>query len=252
MAAALRARLAERVATLPFRPGLRGGPGRRRSGQRRLCPQQGPGGQAAGIDSATIHLPADTSESAVLARLALLNIDPAVDGILVQLPLPPQIRPADGDRRHRPGQGRGRLPPAECRAAGLRQHGPGALHAEGRHAPAAGGRGHAGRRAGRGARPQPDRRPADGRSCCWRPMPRSPSRIPAPATCAAECRRAEILVAAVGRPSWCAATGSREGAVVIDVGINRTPRASWSATWPSPRRASAPAPSPRFRAGSGR
>ncbi|MGI4733508.1 MAG: bifunctional methylenetetrahydrofolate dehydrogenase/methenyltetrahydrofolate cyclohydrolase FolD [Janthinobacterium lividum] len=36
-------------------------------------------------------LPADTSEADLLALVDRLNADPAVDGILVQLPLPPQI-----------------------------------------------------------------------------------------------------------------------------------------------------------------
>ena len=39
----------------------------------------------------TIRLPADTSEEALITQVARLNADPAVDGILVQLPLPPQI-----------------------------------------------------------------------------------------------------------------------------------------------------------------
>jgi methylenetetrahydrofolate dehydrogenase (NADP+)/methenyltetrahydrofolate cyclohydrolase len=40
---------------------------------------------------------------------------------------------------------------------------------------------------------------------------------------AAVCRRADILVAAVGRPEMLGADHVREGAVVIDVGINRVP-----------------------------
>ncbi len=49
--------------------------------------------RAAGIAAETIFLPADTSEPALLARIAALNAAPEIDGILVQLPLPPQIRP---------------------------------------------------------------------------------------------------------------------------------------------------------------
>jgi methylenetetrahydrofolate dehydrogenase (NADP+)/methenyltetrahydrofolate cyclohydrolase len=37
------------------------------------------------------HLPDDTSEDALVALVKRLNADPAVSGILVQLPLPPQI-----------------------------------------------------------------------------------------------------------------------------------------------------------------
>jgi methylenetetrahydrofolate dehydrogenase (NADP+)/methenyltetrahydrofolate cyclohydrolase len=39
-------------------------------------------------------LPVDTSEADLLGLIAKLNADPAVNGILVQLPLPPQITPA--------------------------------------------------------------------------------------------------------------------------------------------------------------
>jgi methylenetetrahydrofolate dehydrogenase (NADP+)/methenyltetrahydrofolate cyclohydrolase len=40
------------------------------------------------------HLLASTSEQELLALVGALNADPAVNGILVQLPLPPQINPA--------------------------------------------------------------------------------------------------------------------------------------------------------------
>jgi methylenetetrahydrofolate dehydrogenase (NADP+) / methenyltetrahydrofolate cyclohydrolase len=40
------------------------------------------------------HLPAATGEAELLALVQALNADPAVTGILVQLPLPPQIDPA--------------------------------------------------------------------------------------------------------------------------------------------------------------
>ena len=45
----------------------------------------------AGMESFEHRLPADTSEADLLALVDTLNADPAVDGILVQLPLPPQI-----------------------------------------------------------------------------------------------------------------------------------------------------------------
>jgi methylenetetrahydrofolate dehydrogenase (NADP+) / methenyltetrahydrofolate cyclohydrolase len=47
----------------------------------------------AGLNSFEHRLPAATSESELLALVAQLNADPAVDGILVQLPLPKQIDP---------------------------------------------------------------------------------------------------------------------------------------------------------------
>jgi methylenetetrahydrofolate dehydrogenase (NADP+)/methenyltetrahydrofolate cyclohydrolase len=40
------------------------------------------------------HWPADTTEAELIALVEKLNADPAVQGILVQLPLPPQINPS--------------------------------------------------------------------------------------------------------------------------------------------------------------
>jgi len=53
--------------------------------KRRAC-------EEVGLHSIAHDLPATTSESGLLQRLQALNADPAIDGILVQLPLPPQIR----------------------------------------------------------------------------------------------------------------------------------------------------------------
>ena len=47
--------------------------------------------EEAGFHSQMIALPADTSESSLLARLAALNADASLHGILVQLPLPAHI-----------------------------------------------------------------------------------------------------------------------------------------------------------------
>ena len=44
-----------------------------------------------GIESRLIELPADTTEETLLGLIRALNADPAVDGVLVQLPLPEQI-----------------------------------------------------------------------------------------------------------------------------------------------------------------
>lgn len=44
-----------------------------------------------GIQNTTVHLPAETSEEALLEQIRLLNEDEGVDGILVQLPLPEHI-----------------------------------------------------------------------------------------------------------------------------------------------------------------
>ena len=51
--------------------------------------------QSVGIDARDIRLPAETSEEALLELLAELNADDAVDGILVQLPLPDHIEEAN-------------------------------------------------------------------------------------------------------------------------------------------------------------
>ena len=45
-----------------------------------------------GIHSELYHMPADTPEPELLARIDALNADPHVHGILVQLPLPPHIQ----------------------------------------------------------------------------------------------------------------------------------------------------------------
>jgi methylenetetrahydrofolate dehydrogenase (NADP+) / methenyltetrahydrofolate cyclohydrolase len=52
---------------------------------------KGKAAREAGIASFEHRLPAAAPEAELLALLARLNRDPAVDGILVQLPLPPQI-----------------------------------------------------------------------------------------------------------------------------------------------------------------
>ena len=54
---------------------------------------KGKASQEAGLNSFEHRLPAATSEAELLALVAQLNADPAVDGILVQLPLPKQIDP---------------------------------------------------------------------------------------------------------------------------------------------------------------
>jgi methylenetetrahydrofolate dehydrogenase (NADP+)/methenyltetrahydrofolate cyclohydrolase len=48
--------------------------------------------EKAGIRSIVHELPASTSETELIALIDSLNIDPLVDGILVQSPLPPQIK----------------------------------------------------------------------------------------------------------------------------------------------------------------
>src|SRR5476649_1593379 len=47
--------------------------------------------EEAGVLSQLHEFPADASEAEVLARVRQLNDDPRIDGVLVQLPLPPHI-----------------------------------------------------------------------------------------------------------------------------------------------------------------
>jgi methylenetetrahydrofolate dehydrogenase (NADP+)/methenyltetrahydrofolate cyclohydrolase len=55
-------------------------------GKRRAC-------ERIGMDSVERRLPASTDERSVIAVVEALNRDPEVDGILVQLPLPKDVRP---------------------------------------------------------------------------------------------------------------------------------------------------------------
>ncbi len=103
---------------------------RRRSGERGLRPQQGHARPArrgcTPRSTACRPTPPRPTCSRIVERL---NRDPAIHGILVQLPLPPQIDSARGARRGRAGQGRRRLPRRERRPPRARAEGDGALHA---------------------------------------------------------------------------------------------------------------------------
>ena len=71
----------------------------------------------AGIDSRDHRFPSDTPESDILELIAELNADDAVDGILVQLPLPEHMDEPAVLRVRGSGQGRRRLPRPERRAS---------------------------------------------------------------------------------------------------------------------------------------
>ncbi len=58
--------------------------------------------EEAGIHSVTIRLPAETTQEELLARVDALNSDPAIHGILVQMPLPRHIDSEVIIRRIRP------------------------------------------------------------------------------------------------------------------------------------------------------
>ena len=174
----------------------------------------------AGLDARTVRLPAGVTQAALLAVVAGLNGDPAIDGILVQLPLPPHIEaravieaidPAkDADGFHPANVGRladGTASLAPCTPLGVMRL---LAHA---------GVALAGCRAivlGRSA-------------IVGRPVASLLLAADATVTIAhsqtrnlaAECRRAEVVVAAVGRPEMVRGDWVAAGATVIDVGINR-------------------------------
>jgi methylenetetrahydrofolate dehydrogenase (NADP+) / methenyltetrahydrofolate cyclohydrolase len=220
IAAGLRARLAERVATLPFRPGLAVVIVGDDAASTVYVRAKDRAAKAAGIAAHTIRLAADTSEATVLARLALLNADPAIDAILVQLPLPAHIGtqavieaidPAkDVDGFHPLNAGRlasGRPVLVPCTPLGVMK-----LLAEA-DVPLAGARALV---LGRSA-------------IVGRPMAALLLGANATVTIvhsrtrdlAAECRRADVLVAAVGKAELVRGDWIAPGAVVIDVGISR-------------------------------
>ena len=73
--------------------------------------------QAAGMASFEYKLPADVAQADLLALIAKLNGDPAVHGILVQLPLPKSIHTETVINAIDPGQGCRRPAPEQCRPA---------------------------------------------------------------------------------------------------------------------------------------
>ncbi|PWC26928.1 bifunctional methylenetetrahydrofolate dehydrogenase/methenyltetrahydrofolate cyclohydrolase FolD [Teichococcus aestuarii] len=220
VAAALRARLAERVKALPYTPGLRVVRVGEDPASGVYVRNKDRAAREAGLDSATLQLPEETPEAELLALVRRLNEDPAVDGILVQLPLPRQIDAAkvlaaidpakDVDGFHAMNAGKlatGQPGLVPCTPKGVM------------HLLAAAGTAIAGARA-----------VVLGRSnIVGKPMAALLLAADATVTVvhsrtrdlASECRRAEILVAAVGRPEMVKGDWIAEGATVIDVGINR-------------------------------
>jgi len=174
----------------------------------------------AGMRSFETRLPASTSQADLLAHVARLNADKDVHGILVQLPLPRQIeelaiidalapeKDVDGFSLINTGllaaRGAGMIPctPLGCLLL-LREY-VGDL---------------AGRRALVVGRSNLVGKPMVQlllRENCTVTIAHSRTR-----ELAEECRRAEILVAAIGKPRMIKGDWIRPGATVIDVGINR-------------------------------
>ncbi|MDQ0395987.1 bifunctional 5,10-methylenetetrahydrofolate dehydrogenase/5,10-methenyltetrahydrofolate cyclohydrolase [Labrys monachus] len=179
------------------------------------------------IDGRLIELPETVGKDALLAEIARLNADPAVDGILVQLPLPDHldgqmmidaIDPAkDVDGFHPMNVGKlftaAKIDPEQmlipCTPLGslmmlVDTLGKGAL--SGRNAVVVG-------RSNIVGKPMAQLLLAND---CTVTIAHSRTRdLPA------VCRQADILVAAVGRPEMVKGDWIKPGAVVIDVGINR-------------------------------
>ena len=83
----------------------------------------------AGVHSVLEKYDADLSEADLLARLAALNADPTIHGILVQMPLPRHIDPHKVIEAHLHRQGRRRLLGAERRRPDGRPAGLPPVHA---------------------------------------------------------------------------------------------------------------------------
>ncbi|MDB5592693.1 bifunctional methylenetetrahydrofolate dehydrogenase/methenyltetrahydrofolate cyclohydrolase FolD [Enterovirga sp.] len=175
-----------------------------------------------GMRSIDHVLPASTSEDDLLDLVRTLNGDPEVDGILVQLPLPPHIDSArvlvaidpdkDVDGFHPVNAGRlatGMAGLVPCTPQGCVRLAKAALpDLAGLEAVVLG-------RSNIVGKPVAQLLLAES---CTVTVAHSRTRdLPA------VCRRADILIAAVGRPEMVRGDWIKPGAVVIDVGINRVP-----------------------------
>lgn len=220
LAATLRATIAARAAGLPHKPGLAVVLVGQNPASAIYVRTKDRAAREAGLAAQTIALPAETTQSALLDVVARLNADPAVHGILVQMPLPPQIsataiiaaiNPAkDVDGFHPLNVGRlaeGTAVLAPCTPRGIMKLlALAGVTLRGARAIVLGRSGIVGR-------------------------PVAAMLLAADATVtiahsrtadlAAECRRADIVIAAVGRPELVAADWIKPGAAIIDVGINR-------------------------------
>ncbi|MEF3048176.1 bifunctional methylenetetrahydrofolate dehydrogenase/methenyltetrahydrofolate cyclohydrolase FolD [Pseudotabrizicola sp. L79] len=176
-----------------------------------------------GMNSYEHKLPADTSEADLLALIARLNADPAVHGILVQLPLPGHLnsdlvinsidpaKDVDGFHISNVGLlGTGQKSMVPCTPLGclmmLRDH----------HGSLAGLNAVVVGRSNIVGKPMAQLLLGDS---CTVTIAHSRTK-----DLAEVCRRADILVAAVGRPEMITGDMVKPGATVIDVGINRIER----------------------------
>ena len=176
--------------------------------------------EAAGMASFTYRMPADATQEALLAKVAELNADPTVDGILVQLPLPKGLREdeviaaidpnKDVDGFHPINAGRlasglpGLVPCTPLGSLMLLKDKLGSL--AGLDAVVIG-------RSNIVGKPMAQLLLAE--SCTVTIAHSKTKDLPGVV------RRADIVVAAVGRPEMVKGDWLKPGATVIDVGINR-------------------------------
>jgi len=180
--------------------------------------------QELGLFSETVRLPQDTSENTLLQRLHALNADARINGILVQLPLPPQIREQvvietiapekDVDGFHPVTRGRLQLGEetfAPCTPAGVHElilrSG---FKTSGQHVVILG------------------RSQIVGLPLALMLAQKNQNANATVTICHSATKnlseitsRADILIAAIGRANYVTADMVRDGAVVVDVGINR-------------------------------
>ena len=174
-----------------------------------------------GMDSRLVELPEDVSEEALLAEIESLNADPSVDGLLVQLPLPGHIDESrvidaiavekDVDGFHPQNVANlwlGRPCAVPCTPKGIiRLIESTGVAIEGKKAVVVG------------------RSNIVGKPVAKLLLDRNATVTVAHSRTAglpAVTREADILVAAVGRAHMISGDMVKPGAVVIDVGINRT------------------------------
>ena len=174
-----------------------------------------------GITSLEIRMPADTNEDALLAKIDELNADPAVHGILVQLPLPKHIDEnkvidridpkKDVDAFHPENVGKimlGKYDFLPCTPAGIMK-----LLAfynidiTGKECVVIG-------RSNIVGKPMAHLLlEKNGTVTVCHSRTKNLSEVT---------KRADILVVAIGKPEFLTADMVKDGAVVVDVGINRT------------------------------
>jgi methylenetetrahydrofolate dehydrogenase (NADP+) / methenyltetrahydrofolate cyclohydrolase len=192
---------------------------------------KGKASEEAGLHSVTIRLPAETTQADLLAHVDRLNADPAIHGILVQMPLPKHIAADVVIRRIQPEKDVDGFHPtnlgkllsgnpdgfAPCTPAGVQEMlVRSGVETKGKDCVIVG------------------RSTIVGRPMAALLIQDGPGANATVTIChsrtadlAGHTRRAEILIVAAGRPRFVTGAMIKPGAVVIDVGINRVddPRA---------------------------